>query len=56
MPQWYIDWLIATLVALAEQHGVVDLVEECDKSGNHRRATQIQRTYPGPAAVMKKLC
>jgi DNA-binding CsgD family transcriptional regulator len=36
------------LMALAEQKGVADLVEEWDKSGgNHRRAVAIRCTYPG---------
>jgi len=36
------------LMALAEQKGVADLVEEWDKSGgDHRKAAVIQNTYPG---------
>lgn len=36
------------LMALAEQKGVADLVEEWDKSGgDHRKACAIQNTYPG---------
>ncbi len=36
------------LMALAEQKGVADLVEEWDKSGgDHRKACAIRNTYPG---------